>query len=85
MGHQVSNSSIYRTYFEALIDDLSEGRGVAAEVDAHFNSGVTRLPSTGGIKSRVSNIENHSCVANSSNIYQSCVPPPTTLPREIAN
>lgn len=33
---------------------FSEGRGAAAEVDAWLNSGSTRLPSAGGIKTRVS-------------------------------
>lgn len=32
----------------------SEGRGAAAEVDAWLSSGLTRLPSAGGIKARVS-------------------------------
>lgn len=32
----------------------SEGRGAAAEVDAWLSHGSTRLPTTGGIKTRVS-------------------------------
>jgi len=32
----------------------SEGRGVAAEVDAWLSSGLSRLPTAGGIKARVS-------------------------------
>jgi glutamate synthase (NADH) len=32
----------------------SEGRGAAAEVDKWLSGGASRLPSTGGIKTRVS-------------------------------
>lgn len=32
----------------------SEGRGAAAEVDRWLSGGASRLPSTGGIKTRVS-------------------------------
>lgn len=32
----------------------SEGRGAAAEVDRWLSGGASRLPTTGGIKTRVS-------------------------------
>ncbi|KAJ7929220.1 hypothetical protein B0H13DRAFT_940898 [Mycena leptocephala] len=36
-----------------IVWGINEGRGVAAEVDAWLSSGITRLPSAGGIKTRV--------------------------------
>ncbi|KAK7023963.1 glutamate synthase [Favolaschia claudopus] len=36
-----------------IVWGINEGRGAAAEVDAWLSSGVTRLPSAGGIKTRV--------------------------------
>lgn len=36
------------------MNNFSEGRGAAAEVDAWLSNGSTRLPSAGGIKARVS-------------------------------
>ena len=45
----------YHDALNALRSDvvLSEGRGCAAEVDAWLTDGSTRLPSAGGIKTRV--------------------------------
>ena len=45
---------IYPVYSGCKTDVVSsEGRGAAAEVDGYLSAGSTRLPSAGGIKTRV--------------------------------
>ena len=53
LGNQVSSISMRNFVTEPL---YSEGRGAAAEVDSWLSSGNTRLPSIGGIKTRVGDI-----------------------------
>ncbi len=54
LGYQVSyhEQSVYVNSSHANTS-TSEGRGAAAEVDGYLSAGSTRLPSAGGIKTRV--------------------------------
>ena len=51
MGHQVGDIALDRSTDHNSM--LSEGRGAAAEIDTWLTHVPTRLPSAGGIKSRV--------------------------------
>lgn len=51
LGYKVSH--MHPSLTSQLILSFSEGRGAAAEVDAWLSDGSTRLPSAGGIKTRV--------------------------------
>jgi hypothetical protein len=52
LGNQVWNFFRSVSYLADFLHH-SEGRGAAAEVDAWLSAGNTRLPSAGGIKTRV--------------------------------
>ena len=50
VGYSVS---VPKSLFFIVLNRFREGRGAAAEVDAYLSEGSTRLPSAGGIKTRV--------------------------------
>jgi hypothetical protein len=59
---------------------FSEGRGAAAEVDAWLSAGSTRLPSAGGIKTRVIHPAKSDLDRLNLLVSQAFVPPPSKLP-----